>query len=195
MPDLKNYLSVTLSVADKISYVLLFFIASGMGLNLDFFAINPDDYDYEIKVAYNCWRHLSLFLAVLLYIFLLKKKHPKILYIEVILWIVFIFYLPYSLFQIPSLTHVHDQGVPDIVYFLCSSWLLLPAVSLLYKKPGQYVLFLLCLIPFSNIYLLPEFKEITALESCSEGKCEQAIKMGIIKLENDEIIYIPHNER
>ena len=42
---------------------------------------------------------------------------------------------------------------------------------------------------------MPEFKEITALESCNEGKCEQAINMGIVKIENGIVVYIPKKER
>ena len=60
---------------------------------------------------------------------------------------------------------------------------------------GKILLFFLCFLSLSHVYFIPEFDEITALESCNEGKCEQALKIGIVKIENDVVVYIPKGER
>ena len=61
-------------------------------------------------------------------------------------------------------------------------------------RKGKIFLFLLGILGLSHIYLIPEFEKITALESCAEGKCEQAVKMGIVKIENNNIIYISKHD-
>lgn len=67
---------------------------------------------------------------------------------------------------------------------------LLAAISLSNIPAGKYLLFLLFFWQLSHIYLLPELEKITALESCNEGKCQQAVKMGIVKFNNNRVIYI-----
>lgn len=83
----------------------------------------------------------------------------------------------------------------NIEHLFYISLLLLSAISMLKITKGKILLFFLCCLSLSHIYFIPEFEEITALENCSEGKCEQAIKMGIIKIENDVVVYIPKKER
>ena len=79
------------------------------------------------------------------------------------------------------------------IFYLCV--LFLSAVSILNFSIGKNFLYLICFLFLSHIYLIPEMEEITILESCNEGKCEQAINQGMVKIDNHTIIYIPKNER
>lgn len=88
-----------------------------------------------------------------------------------------------------------DLTIINIEHLFYVSLLLLSAVSMLNITRGKRLLFFLCLLSLSHVYFIPEFEEITALESCSEGKCEQAIKEGIVKIEGNRIVYIPQKER
>ena len=54
---------------------------------------------------------------------------------------------------------------------------------------GKVFLFFLGALGLSHIYFIPEYEEIIALQSCAEGKCEQAVEMGIIKIDNDNIYF------
>ena len=83
----------------------------------------------------------------------------------------------------------------NIEHLFYISLLLLSAASMLKIAKGRALLFFLCLLSLSHIYFIPEFEEITALESCNEGKCEQATKMGIVKIDNNKIVYIPRKDR
>ncbi len=203
MPKVQHYFLVLLNIADKISYGLLLFIAIGTVFNLNLFSINADNYDEEIRLAYNSSRYLFLYLAILIFLFLIKQKYRQIKYVEAALWIGFCFVAPYLLHQIPSVAQVRDNAaysdesfnIIRIEYTFYVVLLLLAAVSVWYKGKGKYVLFLLCFLQLSRIYLIPEFKEITALESCGEGKCVQAVNMGIMKPENDHYVYIPRDKR
>ena len=83
----------------------------------------------------------------------------------------------------------------NIEHLFYASLLLLSAISMLKITKGKILLFFLCFLSLSHVYFIPEFEEITAWESCNEGKCEQALKMGIVKIENDVVVYIPKGER
>ncbi|MBQ8481969.1 MAG: hypothetical protein IJ532_05495 [Alphaproteobacteria bacterium] len=83
----------------------------------------------------------------------------------------------------------------NIEHWFYISLILLSATSMLNIKKGKVLLFFLCFLSLSHIYFIPEFEEITALESCNEGKCEQALKIGIVKIDNDRIIYVPRKDR
>ena len=83
----------------------------------------------------------------------------------------------------------------NIEHLFYISLLLLSAVSMLKITKGKVLLFFLCFLALSHMYSIPEFEEITALKSCNEGKCEQAVKMGIVKIANNRIIYISKKDR
>ena len=180
-----------LNILDKVSYWLLFFIAFGIILNFDFFSINIDNYDDGIKIAYKYMRYYSLFLATLILLFLLKAKYHKVIYIECGLWIVLCLFIPYMLHQLPSIIQMYnDDKFVYIEWLFYANLLILLVISMSNIRKGKSFLFLLGLLGLSHIYFIPEYEEITALQSCAEGKCEQAVKMGVVKIDNDNIIYI-----
>lgn len=91
--------------------------------------------------------------------------------------------------------NVGNLNIINIEHLFYISLLFLSAVSMLNIKKGKILLFFLCLLSLSHIYFIPEFEEITALESCNEGRCVQAVKMGIVKISNDKIVYISKKDR
>lgn len=113
-----------------------------------------------------------------------------------------VFWSIWSLFAVFCILHyvyaffyADDLKIINIEHLFYISLLLLSAISMLKITKAKVLLFFLCFLTLSHIYFLPEFEEITALESCNEGKCAQALKMGIVKIENDVVVYIPKNER
>lgn len=109
MYKLQHFFSVCLNVIDKISYCILFCVIGGILLNLDFFAIDINQYDSEIITSYKCLRYLFLSIAILTLLFLLKKKYSIIIYIETISWLVLFVLAPYLFHQIPSVSQTYDN--------------------------------------------------------------------------------------
>ena len=114
MRKLQHFFSVCLNLMDKVAYCVLFFFVSGILLNFDFFSININQYDNEIITSYNCLRYLFLSIAILTLLFLLKKKYSKITYIEMILWLVFLYWHHIYFIKYPRyLKHItiqHSSG-------------------------------------------------------------------------------------
>lgn len=184
-----------LNIIDKVSYCLLLFAALGTILNFNFFSINVDNYGDEIKIAHKFMRYYSLLLATLILLFLLKVKYHKAVYIECGGWAFLCLFIPYILHQLPSIAQMYNNN--DFVYIewlFYANLLFLLIISMSNIRKGKIFLFLLGILGLSHIYLIPEFEKITALESCAEGKCEQAVKMGIVKIENNNIIYISKHD-
>ena len=191
MQKLHNVFLNLLNILDKVSYCLLFFTAFGIVLNFDFFSINTDNYDYGIKIAYKFMRYYSSLLAILILLFLLKAKYHKVIYIEGVLWIFLCLFIPYMLHQIPSVVQMYnDSRFVYIEWLFYANLFLLLVISMSNIPKGKAFLFLLGMLGLSHIYFIPEYEEIVALQSCAEGKCEQAVKMGIIKIDKDNIIYV-----
>lgn len=110
-----------------------------------------------------------------------------------LLWWLFVaFCVLHYVYMVFNMDNLQIINIEHLFYI---SLLLLAAASMLNIEKGKVLLFFLCFLSLSHIYFIPEFKEITALESCNEGKCEQAIKMGIVKIKNGIIEYIPKKER
>ena len=192
MQKLRNAFFNLLNILDKISYGLLFFAAFGILLNFDFFSINVDNYDDGIKIAYKFMRYYSLLLAILIFLFLLKARYRKVVYIESGLWIFLCWFIPYMLNQLPSFKQIQNNTeLAHIKYIFCANLFFLFVISMSCIRKGKAFLFLLGVLGLSHIYFIPEYEEITALQSCAEGKCEQAVRMGMIKIDNNNIIYIP----
>jgi len=191
MQKLHNVFLNLLNILDKVSYWLLFFIAFGIILNFDIFSINVDNYDDGIKIAYKFMRYYSLLLAMLILLFLLKAKYRKVVYIESWVWIFLCLFIPYMLHQLPSIIQMYkDDKFVYIEWLFYANLLILLVISMSNIRKGKAFVFLLGLLGLSHIYFIPEYEEITALQSCAEGKCEQAVKMGIIKIDKDNITYI-----
>ncbi|MBO7097353.1 MAG: hypothetical protein J6W11_01790 [Alphaproteobacteria bacterium] len=191
MQKLRNAFFKFLNILDRVSYCLLLFMAFGIILDFDFFSINADNYDNGIKIAYKFMRYYSLLLATLILLFLLKTKYCKVVYIESGVWIVLCLFIPYMLHQLPSIIQMYkDNKFVYIEWLLYANLLLLLVISMSNIRKGKVCLFLLGVLGLSHIYFIPEYEEITALQSCAEGKCEQAVKMEIVKIDNGNIIYI-----
>ena len=109
MHKLQHIFSACLDLLDKIVGVILFLITVGMLLNLDFFAIDVNQYDDEIITSYKNLRYLFLSVTMLTLLFFLKKKYPKIIYIETILWLILFTVAPYLFHQIPSVSQTYDN--------------------------------------------------------------------------------------
>ena len=109
MHELQHFFSVCLDLMDKIAYCILLCTVGGILLNLDFFAIDTNQYDNEIITSYKCLRYLFLSIAILTLLFLLKRKYSKITYIEMILWLVFFVLAPYLFHQIPSVSQAYNN--------------------------------------------------------------------------------------
>ena len=123
--------------------------------------------------------------------FLLKAKYHKVIYIEGVLWIFLCLFIPYMLHQIPSVVQMYnDSRFVYIEWLFYANLFLLLVISMSNIPKGKAFLFLLGMLGLSHIYFIPEYEEIVALQSCAEGKCEQAVKMGIIKIDKDNIIYV-----
>ncbi len=184
-----------LNIFDKVSYYILFFVAFCTILNLNLFSINPDDYSDEIKNAYKLLRYYSVLLATSTLLFLLKFKYQKLVYIEEVAWGILCLFVPYMLYHLPSVARMYnnDLELTSNINLFCINLLFLPVVSMSSIGKGKKILFLLVVLGLSHIHNIPEFEKITALESCAEGKCEQAIKMGVVKIDNN-VIYIPKND-
>ena len=80
MHDLQHFFSVCLDLMDKIAYCILLCTVGGILLNLDFFAIDTNQYDNEIITSYKCLRYLFLSIAILtlfnnVYIIWLRISH------------------------------------------------------------------------------------------------------------------------
>lgn len=109
MHKLQHFFSICLDLLDKTAGGILLLIAVGILLNLDFFAINIDQYDNEIIVSYKYLRYLFLSVAILTLLFLLKIKYSRITYIEAILWLIIFALAPYLLHQIPSVSQAYEN--------------------------------------------------------------------------------------
>ncbi len=185
-----------LNVFDKFSYYILFFAIFCTILNFNFFSINPDDYDNEINNAYKFLRLYSVILATITLLFLLKFKYRKLVYIEGIMWGLLCLFIPYMLNHLPSVVRMYNND-PQLTYTInvfCINLLFLLVISMSSIGKGKKFLFLLAALGLSRIHNIPEYEKITALESCAEGKCETAIEMGIVKIDNNRIVYISQND-
>lgn len=109
MYRLQHFFSVCLDLMDKIAYCILLCTVGGILLNLNFFAIDTNQYDNEIITSYKCLRYLFLSIAILTLLFLLKKKYSKITYIEMILWFILFVLAPYLFHQIPSVSNAYSN--------------------------------------------------------------------------------------
>lgn len=109
MYKFRHYFSIFLKIADEISYFILFFIAICTILNLNLFAFDVTQYDDETGMVYQCVHNLFLIIALLMLLFLLKRKYPRVLYIELVLWGVLFFWAPYLLHQIPSVAQAYTD--------------------------------------------------------------------------------------
>lgn len=116
MRKLQYVFSVCLDFLDKTACGILFLTALGILINLDFFAINIDQYDDEIIIAYKCLKYLMLFVAVLTLLFLVKKRYPQIMHIEAVLWFVLFISAPYLLHHIPSVSRIYDNVTYDRIF-------------------------------------------------------------------------------
>ena len=91
-----------------------------------------------------------------------------------------------------------NSNTPTIINIEHSFYILLAllsAISMLNIFKGKTLLYFLCIMCLSCLYGLPEFEEITALESCYDGQCEPAENMGIVKIDNGKINYISAKDR
>lgn len=109
MYKIQHVFSVCLNLLDKIAVGVLFFVVSGILLNLNFFTLDANKYDNEIITSYNCLKYLFLFIAILTLLFLLKKKYSRIAHIETILWLILFVLTPYLFHQIPSVSQAYDN--------------------------------------------------------------------------------------
>ena len=109
------------------------------------------------------------------------------------LWVMFLtICAAHYIYAVFNFENIRIINIEHIFYL---SLLGLAAISMSNLHKGKAFLYLICLLTLSHIYFLPEFEEIIALESCNEGKCEPALKMGIVKIENGRTAYIPEKER
>lgn len=196
MQKLRRIFFNLLNIFDKVSYCILFFAAFCTILNFDFFSINFDDYSDEIKNAHTLLRCYSILLATLILLFLLKFKYQKFVYVEGVVWGVIYLFVAYMFYHLPSVTQMYnyDSELTHTVNLFCINLLFLLIVSMFNIGKGKIFLFLLLILGLSRIHNIPEYEKITALESCAEGKCEQAIEMGIVRIDNNRIIYIQKND-
>ena len=109
MHNLRHFFGLCLSALDKIAYCLLLFFAIGTLLNPDILAFNMDQYDSRIVVSHKCAKYLFSYIAVLIILFLTKKKYPKIEYVELILWFGLFAAAPILLHKIPSIAHEYNS--------------------------------------------------------------------------------------
>lgn len=111
MQKLKNYFSAFLNIADICSFGILCVIGfiCFMGKFIDPFDINGNNYDERIKTAYAADQNIFFFLSILIFLFLIKKKYPKIVYAEWIMWGILFLCIPYLWHQIPSVAEAYNQ--------------------------------------------------------------------------------------
>ena len=91
--------------------------------------------------------------------------------------------------------NINDMRIVNIEYTFYAYLLLLSAVSMMNIKYGQVFFYFIAVLLLSHIYVIPELEETIALESCNEGKCEQAQQIGVVNIENNEVVYTPTDKR
>ncbi|MBR1648833.1 MAG: hypothetical protein IJ689_04465 [Alphaproteobacteria bacterium] len=111
-----------------------------------------------------------------------------------------VFWFLWVLFFIADIVHYvytalkyNDLYVADVEHIFYTAVLGLAAISMSEIKKGKIILYFLCFLLLGTIDFLPEFEQITALDSCAEGKCEVARNMGIIKTQNNVTECVPQS--
>jgi len=95
---------------DKISYYLLYFVAIAFifaCLGMDFYSIDYGNYDTRLLIAKNNIDYIFAYISILILCFLWRKKYPRILYFEIVLWIGLFFLTPYLIHQISSVEQMN----------------------------------------------------------------------------------------
>lgn len=113
-----------------------------------------------------------------------------------IFWIIWIITaIAFALHYASVIFHYNDLKIMNIEHQFYLILLCLAVISMLNIRKGKVFLFLGAFSFLSCVYLLPELDEINALNDCYDGNCTYALKMNIVKIENDRFVYIPKAER
>ena len=112
MQKISGYLASGVKVLDKIAYCILFlniFFLFFAVFRFDLFGTDVSKYT-NLNLAKKNIDIIFNLLCLQSILFVLKNKYPKLVNIEIILWILMFLLIPYFIYQIPSIQQAYNLG-------------------------------------------------------------------------------------